>query len=279
MSLGLVEQRENCVRAARRVDRFPELGRHDGSAYLAPLGEEYAAAQQAHRSDDLRHVRSRVGDGETLVIHRRSVPSRLNVQQDSAYNSWVTSLRQTETRHHPEGKTCHHYAYHRLTCDEYDALRARAGGRCEICGTPEEDTPRGYLLIDHFAMKRIRFIRGLICGKCNSGVMPCVDGRKVWGVNRQWEAKAREYEANSWQKPNEAALAVMATRTEMLSKFDPRYEQPKRQYVPPRRVPAYRRPKKIQIPLHQGPGVIAQRLRKHLSERQIERLAALLSEK
>ena len=46
------------------------------------------------------------------------------------------SLYKTETRHHPEGKLCHHFAYHGLTCDEYDAMRARCGGRCEICGTP-----------------------------------------------------------------------------------------------------------------------------------------------
>lgn len=53
--------------------------------------------------------------------------------------------RQTETRHHAEGKTCFHFMGYGLTCDEYDALRARAAGHCEICGIAEGDTPRGAL--------------------------------------------------------------------------------------------------------------------------------------
>lgn len=135
----------------------------------------------------------------------------------------MTSLYKTETQHHPQGKTCRHYSIYRLTCDAYDALRARAGGNCEICGIAEEEAPRGGLVIDHFRGRRTTVIRGLICTKCNGSVMQCIDGRRVWGKNRKWEERAREYERNSWQVPSEEAREEMAARTEMLSKYDPRY--------------------------------------------------------
>jgi hypothetical protein len=105
--------------------------------------------------------------------------------------------RATETRHHPQGKTCHHFEYHGLSCDEFDALHSRAGGRCEICETPTEETGGRRLVVDHFWRDGRRIIRGLLCDKCNV-VMSCMDGRKPWGANRRWESKARTYEANAW---------------------------------------------------------------------------------
>lgn len=95
---------------------------------------------------------------------------------------------------------CHHYQLHNLTCDEFEALRERAGGRCEICGTPEDQTGGKRLVVDHFEGRGVSFVRGLICDKCNS-VMACLDGNKAWGANRRWEPQAREYEANSWHLP------------------------------------------------------------------------------
>jgi hypothetical protein len=117
-------------------------------------------------------------------------------------SSDATPSRTTETRHHPEGKTCHHFQYHGLTCDEYDELHARADGHCEICGTPEAETGGRRLVVDHFQdwATRARFIRGLICDKCNV-VMSCVDGHKRWGANREWKERAHAYQANSWQQP------------------------------------------------------------------------------
>lgn len=125
----------------------------------------------------------------TALPQRQRMPSR------------QAPTRNTETRHHPKGKTCHHFEFHRLTCDEFDALHARADGRCEICGTPSEKTGGKRLVIDHFQGKGVRFIRGLLCDKCNT-VMACLDERKPWGTNRQWEVRARAYEANSWQRPS-----------------------------------------------------------------------------
>jgi|HubBroStandDraft_6_1064221.scaffolds.fasta_scaffold159466_5 hypothetical protein len=176
----------------------------------------------------------------------------------------MTSLYKTETRHHPSGGTCHHFAFHGLTCDEYDALRARANGRCEICGIAEEDTPRGVLVVDHFEEKGVRFIRGMICGRCNSGVMSCIDGRKVWGANRRWEAKAREYEANSWEKPSPEALALIDARTEKL---------PRKRALP---RPVRARVNAICIPSRQGVPAMAVALRRWLSPDELAELASLL---
>jgi hypothetical protein len=106
----------------------------------------------------------------------------------------------TETRHHPLGRTCHHFQYHRLTCDEYDSLRARAAGRCELCGIAEEEAGGKRLVVDHFELGSARFIRGVLCDKCNA-VMSCLDGTKTWGQNRSWEARALAYEANAWHQP------------------------------------------------------------------------------
>lgn len=176
----------------------------------------------------------------------------------------MTSPYKTETRHHPDGKLCHHFAHHRLTCDEYDALRARAAGRCEICGIAEEHTPRGVLDVDHFEARGVRFTRGLLCRKCNSGVMACIDGRKVWGANRKWEAKAREYEANSWEKPPPRALELMAARVEM---------QPK---DPPRRPPSRATANVIPVPARRGVPAMADCLRKWLTPEELNKLVGLL---
>jgi recombination endonuclease VII len=178
----------------------------------------------------------------------------------------VTSQAKTETRHHPDGKTCHHFNYHRLTCDEYDALRARANGHCEICGRPEEDTPRGVLDVDHFEHWGVRFVRGLLCHKCNAGVMPCVDGRKVWGANRKWEAKAREYEANSWEKPSQRALELMAARTEKKPKYRPRP------------VPSRDRMYTINLPSRRGVPAMAATLRHWLTPDELAELSAILTQ-
>jgi hypothetical protein len=119
--------------------------------------------------------------------------------------------RKDQNRHHPEGKTCHHFHEHGLTCDEFDDLHARAAGRCEICGTPEAETGGKRLVIDHFQdwATRIRIIRGLLCDKCNV-VMSCIDGHKRWGANRKWETRAREYQANSWQQPTAEQWELIA---------------------------------------------------------------------
>lgn len=120
----------------------------------------------------------------------------------------------TETRHSKTGNACHHFVYHRLTCDEYDRLRARAAGHCEICGTPEGRTGGKRLVVDHFGAPGIHLVRGLLCDSCNA-FMSCLDGTKRWGADRRREAKAWEYEAASWQRPTaEQAETMEAVRSQ-----------------------------------------------------------------
>jgi hypothetical protein len=247
------------------LDCLAQLDRDDGRPRFAALGQEDAATEKAHRGDQLSQVRPCVGDGQPLVIHKRSVPNALGVQQGARYNETVTSPYKTETRHHPLGKTCHHFQYHGLMCNEYDALHARSDGHCEICGIAERDTPRGHLVVDHFQSHGVRFTRGMICDRCNGGVMPCIDGRKVWGANRKWEAKAREYEANSWEKPSREALVLMAARTEKLPKN------------PPRPAPTRATTNVIPVPARHGVPAMVESLRKWLTADELAELGRLLA--
>ena len=97
-----------------------------------------------------------------------------------------------QNRHHPLGAICWHYSRFRLTCDEYDALRARAGDECEICRTPKAEAPNQRLVIDHFSGRPASYVRGLVCNRCNS-VMSCHDGNKNWGPGTSpWREQAAE---------------------------------------------------------------------------------------
>ncbi len=53
-----------------------------------------------------------------------------------------------------------------MTLDEYEVLVRIQGGRCAICGQPNQGGRR--LVVDHDHVKGNR--RGLLCGKCNFGL-------------------------------------------------------------------------------------------------------------
>lgn len=154
---------------------------------------------------------SEIGCVSALLSTAAMVAIRLVVQTGGEYNQTVTAStgKQPQNRH-TNAKVCHHFAFHYLTCDEYDQLRKRADGRCEICKTPEEDVGGRRLVIDHDERPGMgHLVRGLICSKCNS-VMSCLDGRKAWGANRRFEAAARVYAANSWHQPTAQQRQILA---------------------------------------------------------------------
>lgn len=64
-------------------------------------------------------------------------------------------------------ETCHHRIYS-LTCEAYERLLARAGGRCELCAVPASAVYRGKLLIDHEGRIGWHAVRGMVCPKCNA---------------------------------------------------------------------------------------------------------------
>lgn len=89
--LRAAEQFQGGVGTSSRLDRLAKLNGHYGGTRLAALGQEDAAAQQAHRGDQFRQVRPRFRDGHALIVHKRTVAnpfpyngSRCNVGRMSA---------------------------------------------------------------------------------------------------------------------------------------------------------------------------------------------------
>lgn len=117
-------------------------------------------------------------------------------------------------RHVAADKICNHFNSYGLLCDEYDQLKERAAGACEICDTPEAETTRGALVIDHFESRDLFFVRGLVCDRCN-GVMARHDRKLTWGpATRPFAERARAYHLRSWgatEAEVAAADAVIAT--------------------------------------------------------------------
>lgn len=69
---------------------------------------------------------------------------------------------------------CHHWHEYRMTCEAYDALLIRAGGNCELCGTP-----RDLLHVDHDHGIGYPAVRGLVCPKCNAHLRRVDSGERV----------------------------------------------------------------------------------------------------
>ncbi|MGH3584845.1 MAG: endonuclease domain-containing protein, partial [Pseudonocardia sp.] len=178
--------------------------------------------------------------------------------------------RHTESRHATPGNTCVHYLNYDLTCDQYDDMRVRAKGRCEICQTSEGETTRGMLVVDHFHGGGAWFVRGLLCDRCNS-VMSRHDRAVVWGpASLPFRDAAAEYHRNAYGKPSpeefQKAADYIASRKPFNIRNVPRPAQPARKTKAPR------------VRLDHGPKNIARALRNYLRPEQIQRLIELLSE-
>lgn len=90
----------------------------------------------------------------------------------------------------PAHQSCNHLIY-KLTCEDYEALIARCGNRCEICGIPGEQAPRNKLFIDHDHRYGLYAIRGLLCARCNILMRDVDRCRRV-------DDRATAYMANAW---------------------------------------------------------------------------------
>lgn len=110
--------------------------------------------------------------------------------------------RPDQSRHHPLGKVCNHYATYGLSCNDYDDMHQRADYRCEICRLPEAETKRGKLVVDHhYGRRGVEWhVRGLLCDQCNA-LMSWIDGNRGRTRRYMLEPQARAYAANSWQIP------------------------------------------------------------------------------
>jgi hypothetical protein len=110
---------------------------------------------------------------------------------------------------HEHGREHHHRAAYGIRCPEFDALRTRAEGRCGICGTREEETGGQRLVVDHYGLDEVFFVRGMICDKCNSA-MAGADGRRVWYPRPGDIGRVRAYLGASWHRPTHYDLICMA---------------------------------------------------------------------
>ncbi|MFE9850269.1 endonuclease domain-containing protein [Streptomyces sp. NPDC005576] len=171
-----------------------------------------------------------------------------------------------------------HFLNYDLTCDQYDDMRRRAQERCEICRTPEAETTRGMLVVDHFHGGGAWFVRGLLCDRCNS-VMSRHDRAVVWGpASLPFREKAAEYHRNAYGSPSaaefEKAADYIATRKPFNIRNVPRQPAP-RQPVPPR--PAASK-KPCSVRLDRGVKDLAQGLMRQLSSTQLDDLIELLQD-
>lgn len=163
----------------------------------------------------------------------------------------------------PSG-ACLHATVYGLTCAQYEEMRDRARDCCELCSTPGPRTARGALVIDHFEGVGVRFVRGLLCDRCNA-LMARHDGTAPWGPSTQARAEAaRRYHLAAYGRPTAEELsradAVIEERTRALAaRFQP--------YTP-------RQPRAVDPELQ----AIAQDLRSRLTGPELFQLAALLCE-
>lgn len=86
---------------------------------------------------------------------------------------------------------CQHNAY-RMSCEDFDALFRYAKGCCQICKTPEVETKRGRLVIDHDPNYAPIAVRGLLCDRCNSLMGRFDAGRE------KLDDRCYRYRGNSW---------------------------------------------------------------------------------
>lgn len=169
-----------------------------------------------------------------------------------------------------EDLLCTHFAYD-LSCAAYDEMRDRAGDACEICRTPDRETKRGSLVIDHFQGGGLFIVRGLLCDKCNS-VMSRHDRTAPWGpASLPWEDAARAYHLNAFSKPSPDELRRADEYIQSHGTYKPG-DVATTQTKPtvPRGAPYVR--------LDHGPKQIARKLRDYLNDEQLARLVALLTD-
>jgi hypothetical protein len=60
------------------------------------------------------------------------------------------------------------WSKYKITAEDYDALLAKQGGVCAICGGADPRTTHGFWHVDHCHTGGQ--VRGLLCSTCNTGL-------------------------------------------------------------------------------------------------------------
>lgn len=182
-------------------------------------------------------------------------------------NSLPAPNRRTETRHATPGNACTHFVTYGMTCDDYDRLRRRAAGRCELCETPEAQTVRGTLIIDHFQDRDLFFVRGLLCDRCNA-VMSRHDRTTTWGPSSlPFKEKARAYHLAAFAQPTPEEFAQAEQAIQARKPYA----------VKDRILPPAKGPKVSYVRLDRPLAEIASKLRRNLNAAEVAQLIELLS--
>lgn len=88
-----------------------------------------------------------------------------------------------------------------ITADEYAALLQEQQGVCALCGGPETSIVKGTvkaLAVDHHHGSGK--VRGLLCGKCNSGL------HYIEALGMEWARRAQDYLDRSIQPEQRRAI-------------------------------------------------------------------------
>ncbi len=122
-----------------------------------------------------RHSHCRACQNARLREYRRKHPER-EAARSRRYR-----------QRNPDKVRARNIAKRGATLEDYDVILARQGGVCAICKTPP---PEGkHLSVDHCHATGV--VRGLLCGKCNSGLGMFADdpGRLIAAVTYLKETK------------------------------------------------------------------------------------------
>jgi hypothetical protein len=91
------------------------------------------------------------------------------------------------------GYQCTQHWGHRIDCDMFVAMLARAGGGCEICRRPWlRDVHTRKPFIDHDHDNPIWAVRGLLCLRCNSTLSQAERGSSMFTIDQL------AYLGNAW---------------------------------------------------------------------------------
>jgi hypothetical protein len=100
---------------------------------------------------------------------------------------------------------CTHSAY-QMTCDDFEDLFVRSGGRCEICGVSRANLSKP-LCIDHDPRRGRWAVRGLLCCWCNTNL----------GSGYASLGWAEVYLANAWVDERYGSLVTQRPEPEIGS--------------------------------------------------------------
>jgi hypothetical protein len=101
-----------------------------------------------------------------------------HMRKDARFCSGTCAGRYRGRNLTPERRRAYRlWSKYRITVDDYEALLAKQGEVCAICGTSNPKTSHGFWHVDH--CHRSGKVRGLLCGTCNTGLGSFYDRTSV----------------------------------------------------------------------------------------------------